>query len=55
MVILSMGHRIQFLEYDPEMEGINVTQYRSKKGKNRDDGDNIYEYNYELWSPQLGR
>ena len=52
--ILSMGHRIQFLEYDASTPGVNVTQYRARQGFNRDEGDNTYQYNYELWVPELG-
>ena len=34
------------------MEKVNVTQYRSKKGKNDDEESSIYTYRYELWVPQ---
>lgn len=49
--ILSMGHRIQFLEHDRAEKKINVVQLRSKRGVN--DSERIYTYCYELWVPQL--
>ncbi len=54
--ILSMGHRIQFLDYDAVTDQVNVTQYRSKRGQNNEDESNAYTYHYELWvPPQWGR
>jgi hypothetical protein len=45
-----MGHRIQFLEYDTIAEQVNVTQYRSRQGFNREHGNNTSSYAYELWN-----
>ncbi len=53
--ILSMGHRIQFLEYDTAAEQVNVTQYRSRQGFNKEHGNSTSSYTYELWNKELSK
>ncbi|KAJ1459417.1 hypothetical protein M885DRAFT_511366 [Pelagophyceae sp. CCMP2097] len=45
---LSMGHRIQILQYDPAGARVDVRSYRSRYGVNTD-RSNRYVYHYSLW------
>jgi hypothetical protein len=47
-IALSMGHRIQFLSYNPSLNYIYVHGYMSKIGVN--DKDTSATYSYKLWS-----
>eukprot|EP01036_Dinobryon_divergens_P022546 gene22546-30811_t len=53
--VLSMGHRIQLIHYDPVGHEISVKIYRSEHGENKEDDESIFTYKYELWVPQLGQ
>ncbi len=64
--ILSMGHRIQFLSYDPSMSQVRVTRllWTGKNTNNTSNNNNFNDnfsstskkatYMYELWVPQTG-
>lgn len=49
--VLSMGHRIQTIVYDPATESITVTRYMQKRAKN---DDATYTYRYAMYSPVKG-
>ena len=53
--VLSMGHRIQFLVYDPIQHRVNVTRLLAKHGsyKATTKNDLTVSYAYESWVPQL--
>ena len=48
LVVLSMGHRIQFLSYVPSRGTINVHRYMSKIGENTEETTCVYSY--QMWS-----
>ncbi len=63
--ILTMGHRIQFLSYDPSMSQVRVTRFlwtgkSTNSSGNNNDNINFSTtskkatYMYELWVPQTG-
>ena len=63
--ILTMGHRIQFLSYDPSMSQVRVTRFlwtgkSTNSSSNNNDNINFSTtskkatYMYELWVPQTG-
>lgn len=45
---LSMGHRIQVMEYNPHSDTIEIIAYNRKSAKN--DKDNVYNYKFLLYS-----
>ena len=55
--VLSMGHRIQFLVYDPFHKQVNVTRLLAKHGSYKaGTGNELTDsYTYETWVPQLAR
>jgi len=57
--ILSMGHRIQFMAYDPNLRNISVTLCIAKDTNNlsversKKSSFNRFTYYYQLWVPQF--
>ena len=49
--VLSMGHQIHVLSYDPGSDAIDVINYHANIAQ--DDPSNTKSYNYLLWVPSL--
>jgi hypothetical protein len=47
--ILSMGHNVHKLIFNPQTSEIEVVQYHAKFAQN--DDSNTYKYHYSLWMP----